>query len=311
MIDTLKRGLAHLPPRPRRVVELVLRAVDDFFEDELFVWAAAVAFYGVLSMFPLLLASMALAMQLSDPDWAIAQLNELLAEVLPMSAEFVEDTVYGAYEARGSVGLISVAALLWTGSRVFNALTRALNIAYDVPERWTFLHRLGIQLLMTVTLGAVLVLAMVSHWAATFVHRVLDVIPADRQLMLAVLRETVTLGLLLLATFLIYRFVPRRRQSWKSALAGAVLATAGFRILRPIFVYYVEQFAEYELVYGSVATVVLVLLWSWLMSIVLLFGGEIAAHWQMMMVDGMSGEQVEREKRENSPRRRMDREAHA
>lgn len=311
MKETLKRWISHLPPRPRRLVQLVLRAGGDFFEDELFVWAAAVAFYGVLSIFPLLLAAIALAMQLTDPEWAIGLLHQMLVEVLPLSAEFVEETVQGAYDARGSVGLISIAALLWTGSRVFNALARALNTAYDVPEKWGYLRRLAIQLLMTVTVGLVLVLAMVSQWAATFFSSLIDLLPANRQLAVSAFKEVITLGLMLLASFLVYRFVPRVKQHWHSALAGAVVATVGFRILRPIFVYYVEQFGKYELIYGSVATVILVLLWSWLMSIVLLFGGEIAAHWQMMFIEGRSAEEIGREKKARSPRRRPREEAHA
>jgi membrane protein len=106
--------------------------------------------------------------------------------------------------------------------------------------------------------------------------------------------------LLLSAFFLIYRFVPRGAGHTKSAAAGAVTATALFMISNPIFQYYIQRFGSVNVIYGSLAILVIVMIWIYIVCLITLFGAEVAAHTREMVFDGRSAEEVGRRHNERS-----------
>jgi hypothetical protein len=114
-------------------------------------------------------------------------------------------------------------------------------------------------------------------------------------------------GVLLFIAFLLtYKFVPRREVDWRAALPGAVLATVLLLAARPLFTGYVEGFADYNLIYGSLGVLVVLIIWTWIMAMILLFGGEVVAHIQMMLIEGLSAEEVERRHKLRSPIRKAE-----
>lgn len=125
-------------------------------------WAAAIAYYGLLSALPFLLAATSLAAAVVDGGWAVEQATGVLAGFLPEGGEQVERIVRGAVESRGRIGLLSTLALVWTGGRAFAALTLALNAicgadaADDAPR--CFLVSVG----MLVVVGLAFAGALVS-----------------------------------------------------------------------------------------------------------------------------------------------------
>lgn len=97
-------------------------------------WAAALACYTLLSLFPLLLAGLAIASSVGDAGWAEARLVALLGEALPSGGVDVESLIGDAVAERGRVGILSLIIFLVTGRRVLGALTKALNLVSDVDE---------------------------------------------------------------------------------------------------------------------------------------------------------------------------------
>lgn len=281
--------------------EVLSRATSDMFVDRFPQWAAAVAFQALLSLFPFLIAGASIAGAFVEPEWAVSEAHRLLADVLPEAAEFVEDTVREAIDMRAGAGALSMVFLLWTGSQVFNSLTVALNVAYDVEERYGFFKLMAIQLLMTVTVGLFFVGAILANLLLDVLWNLLGVAPEERGLLFAVLDTLFPAALLWLAFFLVYRFVPRVRQDWRSAAGGALVATVLFLVARPLFVTYVQEFATYNLIYGSVGIVVLLLLWVWIAALITLFGGELASHIQMRVFDGLGDEEIRRRHERRSP----------
>ena len=107
--------------------------------------------------------------------------------------------------------------------------------------------------------------------------------------------------LLVAALFLLYRFVPRGNRHASSALIGAVAAAAMFVTANPIFQYYVQHFSNFNAIYGSLAILVIIMLWIYISSVITLFGGEVAAHTREMIYLGRSAEEVGRRHDERSP----------
>lgn len=269
------------------VGQLVYIAVKDLLDDDGPQWAAAIAYYTLLSSFPLLLAVAALAAYFVDPAWAVQQITSFLGRYLPTGQSELQEVARSAIEARGTIGTLSFITLLWSGSRVFGVVTKALNAAYDVKEDYGFVKRTLLRVIMLLTLGLVLVLALASPSLLRLAMDVLAILPGGGESLVAgLIRRLIPALLMLLAFFLIYYFVPRSKQSWQAALIGAVVAAALYLIARPLFLTYVGRFSNVNLIYGPIAALVVILLWTYVVALILLFGGELAFHSHKMLVQG-------------------------
>jgi membrane protein len=293
-----------------RLGKMVVSSAKDFMRDSGPQWAAAIAYYSLLSVPPLLLAIASIAAFFVNPQWAIDQATRLLEEFLPQGSDQIESVITNAIEARGSVSLLSIGSLLWTGTRVFGVITKALNIAFTTRESYSFFKRTLIEFVMLLTVGLLFVLALAAPPTLDLLRNVLEVLPAENAL-LDVTVAVVPMLLLMLAFFLIYRYVPRRDVSWEAALLGAALATLLFLAARPLFTTYVRRFANYNLIYGSLAIVVIMVFWAWIVGVILLFSGEVAAHTQSMLLEKQTQEHVEQEHRQLAPTLRQDEEGNS
>jgi membrane protein len=280
---------------------LAVRSAKDLSADGAPHLAASIAYYAFLSLFPLLLAFVAISSFFVQPQWAVEQIGRLLEEYIPEADEFVQQTIEGAMGAGAIASLVAIPLLLWTGSRVFRSLTRALNIVFDAKEYASFWKRLLIELLMTIGIGFVMLLALTANFFIDPIFRALNFLPVDNGTIYEVLRAVIPALLLLTAYFLIYYYVPRRVVHWKSALFGAVLGAVLFMIVRWGFMLYVQNFAEFNLVYGALGMAIVLMIWAWLVAFVTLVAGSVASHYQMMIVEGMSEEEVKRIHEERSP----------
>jgi membrane protein len=275
---------------------MFIQAVKDFFHDSGPQWAAAIAYYSLLSTIPLLLVVASVAAFFVDPNWAVQQATDLLGRFLPTDGGQLKRIVNEAIAARGSVSLLSMAFLLWTGTRVFGTVTQALNIVYDVDESYGFLKRILVELVMVLTIGLLFVVALASRWLINLLWRNFQSLPGSGQ---GLIFQVI---LLLLTFFLLYSFVPRRQVNWRAALLGAILATLLILAARPLFLTYVQRFAAYNLIYGSLAIVIILVFWAWMVAVIVIFAGEVASHTQAMLIEGQTAQEVEREHRLRSPK---------
>ncbi|HSJ52577.1 MAG TPA: YihY/virulence factor BrkB family protein [Anaerolineae bacterium] len=276
----------------RRFFLMLLVAGKDFFHDNGPKWAAAIAYYALLSAFPLMLAAASIAAYFVDPQWAVDQLTQAMDELLPEASGQVEDIVQGAVETRVTASLLSFASLLWTGTRVFGAITVALNIAAGSEQSYGPLRRTLVEIIMLLTLGVVFVLAFVGQPASRWLWQVLGREAGTWTFRLV--NEGLPIVFLFAAFLLSYRFVPRNRPTWRAALAGASVGILLFLAARALFLYYLRRMGDYNLIYGSLAIAIILLLWAWLVANILILGGEVAAHTQAMLVEGKPAEEVER-----------------
>lgn len=264
-------------------------------------WAAAIAFYGLLSVFPMLLAAAAIAAYFVDPEWAIEEGARLMGNFIPSGSERIRSIVEGAIQARGRVSLFSILALSWSGSRVFGVVTRALNTAYDTSEPYGFLKRVLVEILMMLTIGLLFVLALSSRFLIGFISNISDVPDLQGNWWWATIRFVIRPLLLVTSVYLTYQFVPRRKVRWWAALAGAIFFTTVFLIAQPLFTDYIRRFANYSLIYGPLAIVIILVLWTWIVANILLLGGELVSHIQDILIEEKPVEQVEERHKKRDP----------
>ncbi len=285
----------------KRLGYLLVQVGKDFAQDAAPQWAAAIAYYTLLSTFPLMLAAASIASYFVDPEWAISQLTGAVGDFVPHGEEQIEEIVQEAMDARGTVGLISIATLLWSGSRVFSAVTVSLNIIYDVDERYNFFKRTAIDIAMLFTIGVLFILGVASRYFLNLFLGSGGLMPDQGNILYNLGLDIIPVFLLGIAFFLTYLFVPRRRVDWKAALVGGVAATALFVIVRPLFFQYIQSFGEFSIIYGSIAIIIILVIWAWIGGMILLFGGELVSHIQQMFIEGLSKEEVNRRHKRRSP----------
>jgi len=201
-----------VPPNPtaspvRRFGSAVAETARSLVAQNAAEWAAAIAYYALLSAFPLMLVAASVAALAVDPAWAVERATAVLGEFLP-GGEQIEAIVQGAVASRGRIGLFSGLALLWTGGRALAALTLALNgvcdddDADDAPRR--FLVSLGLLALVGMGFLAALLAGMLVDelWGAV------GVLPGATGPTFAVARTAIQAVALLGAFYLVYRLVP-------------------------------------------------------------------------------------------------------
>jgi len=260
----------------------VKRTVREFQVDNLKDWAAALTYYSVLSIFP------ALVVLISLVDLAgrstIQTLLDNLGQVAPGSVnQILEGAIRNLQQTRGSAGLlalIGLAAALWSASNYIAAFMRASNAIYDVPEGRPVWKTLPIRIAVTVV---VMVLLAVSAVAVVATGGLADRIGRLLGLGSAVVTVWDLLKwpvLLLLVSFmfaLLYWASPNARQGFRWVTPGGILAVVVWVIASVAFAIYVANFGSYNKTYGSLASVIIFLVWLWLSNTAILLGAELNA----------------------------------
>lgn len=259
--------------------QILSHTFHQFHENDLFTSAAAMSYFGLLTLFPALLILLALG------NWITAgtELMTRLLQVFPASADFLRSTVRSLSDVGPWVILSCVIVLLWAGSWVFTVVERALNRIWQTSPR-TFLHGRAITLAMIGLVGLVLsasiLLTSVLVWTEQFVSRLsprqwtvlLSISSAFWQLILAGASAMITMLIFLL----VYRFMPNTKVYFHDALPGAVVAGLLWELAKYVFAWSLQYF-HYDQIYGSVGTVVAVLTWGYVSSLILLFGAQLTA----------------------------------
>ena len=243
--------------------------------------AAVIAFYAFFSLFPLLLLAI-YALSVALPDGVTENyLMDLLSPYFPAMKD-AHDIIaqnIGQLSSGGNVGLISGVTLAWSASSGFIALQQALDTIFCTEQQRSFVARRIIAFLMLIillllTLGSALVLWLSPLVTASplmqngllrwfgFVHGVSRVI----------------FPLSLVAGFIVcFRYLPSRRIDWVFLFPGAIVSTLALDLGREVFVWYVTHISRYHMIYGGLTTVMLLVLWMYVGSILVLFGAEVSA----------------------------------
>jgi membrane protein len=266
---------------PRGWWQIIRRALKESSADHVSMLAGGVAYFAFLALFPALIAAVTIYGLVADPAQVTAQVQSL-AGTLPQEAQplIVDQLNSVAASGDGALGIglvVSLLAALWAASSGTGNLVQAVNLAYDEDESRGFVKLRGTALLLT--LGAIVFLLLTLALVAV-VPPVLDALQLGvvGTILAQVVRWALLVGLVIAALAVVYRVAPDRdapKFSWVSP--GAVVAT-GLWILGSIgFSLYVNNFGSYNKTYGALAGVVVLLLWLYLTSYIVLLGAEINA----------------------------------
>ncbi|MBI2869885.1 MAG: YihY/virulence factor BrkB family protein [Chloroflexi bacterium] len=259
-------------------IRLVFNTVQELGQDEGAERAAAMSYYAILAVFPLLLGLIAVLGLFLPSETVQMHLFSLVQQNFPASSELLERNITSIIRLRGTLGIISIAGLMWTGSGLFGALSRSVNHAFDVKKRRPIYIEKPRQLVMALATGLLIIFSM----GANVVFDIVANIDVEGSYRLADVGSKVLAFLLILLVFiLLYKFLPNTETQWRFSLAGALLGAVLFEILRNLFIYYVNQ-ANYQLVYGSVASIIALFVFAYFSSLILILGAEFASEFRRL-----------------------------
>lgn len=265
---------------------LAKRVWVQFEEANLLAWSGYLAFSFLLSLFPLLILLTGVAPYLEVSPSQV--MNLLFRYAPPEAASLLRNTVQEIF-GKPKAGLISFGALfaIWSASRGFLAIIRALNHAHGVEEDRSFIRLYLTALWLLLTAGGLLftnlVLVALGPVASAFLAAY---VPGGEVWSLAwdVTRWILQLSLALLMLALIYYFAPACHNGWHWISPGAMLALVIWVLASIGFTLYVQNFGNYGSVYGSLGAVIVLMLWFQITGNVIILGGvvnaEIAKAWK-------------------------------
>src|SRR5689334_10250541 len=255
-------------------------ALHQFHENDLFTSAAAMSYFGLMALFPALLVLFAIGNKLAGGG----QLLSHAIDVYPGSSKFLRDTIEAFSDIGVGAVITCVVLVFWAGSWVFAVIERALNRIWGAVSR-TFLHGRALTIGMVALVGLLLSFSvlftsivvalreMTGRLSPRQIERytlLVSVGSAFWQVVFAAGSYLITVALFVL----IYRFMPRAAVTLRDTLPGAFLAGLLWELAKYIFASSLHYF-HYDQIYGSVGAVVAVLTWSYVSSLILLFGAQL------------------------------------
>ena len=287
-LGELKRSILDSPAVRNKTSVLIGRVLKGMGDIESTHLAAGVAYYALLSLFPLLLGLLSIGGILLSSEGTYQGLLDFVTENLPGSQAFVEQNVGDVVQFRGVVGIGAIIGFLWTASVGFGAVARSVNRAWGIRINRPFYVAKPLHILMALAVGA---LFLVSTTATSIIEVITDPerdlgIPGQGfflQLGLAHLAlRLVPWGINIFIFLMIYRFAPNCKTYWRYIWPGALVAAVLLEVSKGLFLWYLDNVAIYNQVYGSVASVIVLLFWIYVSALILILGAEIGAEHSRM-----------------------------
>jgi membrane protein len=285
--DTAADGRQPAPDSPAQLgggswLAAARRSLREFKSDSLQDHAAALTYYGVLSIFPGILVLVSLLGLIGRS--ATQPLINSLARAVPAAVRAIFLSAAGHLQSdhatAGILAIAGIAAGLWSASGYIGAFMRVSNAIYDVPEGRPFWKTTPIRLGLTLSIAVLLaVSALIVVVTGGLAHRVGQSIGLGPVAVLIwdIAKWPILLILVSLMIAILYWASPNAAHGFRWISPGGVLAVLLWLVASGLFTFYVANFGHYNKVYGSIAGVIIFMVWLWISNLVILFGAEFNA----------------------------------
>jgi len=284
-VNSAKRAGAALGRGVRDVLTLsglsAWRGLQGFYDSDDLTYAASIAYYALLSLFPFFLLAFAL---LGSATADAGNRNTVLTFVLkyfPTQFEFITAQLDAFRTSRVTLGVAGTIALVWGALGVFGAISTAVNYAWGVEQQRSFWKHKLFSFVMLLVAGLILLITLLLVSAsqvvgASWFTGVLEGFPGLVVLRGFTVRHATTLFFILVVG-LVYYFVPNAKVRFRDVWLGALVTGLLWKGVLEAFAWYVRDMTRFTRVNGSIAAVVVFLVWVYLQAVILLYGVEFTA----------------------------------
>ena len=268
--------------RVRQILSFVKDVFREYIEDRGSLFAAAISFFGLLSLIPLLLLGIAAFGYIMGSSEAARQYVLSFAKgFIPIGIEDLEQNLKALSGQSGILGGLGVLGLLWTGSQVFVILQQVLNVALGAQRRVSFLRARGVALGMVIVAGVLLALSIGITSLLTAVRgfkvELWGIRAGNLEAVWSFVGILLPIVISIIAFAFIYKFLPLKNIGTAAPMIGGVTAGLLFEIAKHAFHWYVTNIANLSRVYGSLGGVVVMVLWIYYVSVITVLGAEVAS----------------------------------
>ena len=242
--------------------------------------SASLAYYGLFSIFPLLLAVVSIGSIFLEGDLVKVELLEIITQWIPVSANAVNSQVTTVLNLRGPVTVVAIISLLWSGSNVFEKVIVNVNRAFPQGSRPGFFKSRGMALL-------IIVVMILLFGTSLLISTVVEIFPAAENALFGKLIssarawiEVLQIAPLVLKFFLflaVYSWIPQSASIlFKARLIGALVTAVLWELSSRLLGWAISSgFTNYEIIYGSLASIMALMFWLYLSSYILFFGAHL------------------------------------
>ena len=277
----------------RHAGQLAQHTLRKFADDNCMQMAAAISYYVLFSLFPLVILAIAvLGLVLRDGDIQ----RDLVAELtglLPVDAGGARNVENAVREltgpSSGALGVLGLAGMAWTASAMFGVIRRSLDIAFDLSGKRPFVRQKLVDFGMLAMLGTLFLLSLGATAALRVTRSAVEDAPvvggiaSELGFGWAVASFLAPTAISFAAFALLYWLVPARHVRLRHVWPGALVAAVLFETVKLAFGVYIQSFTRYDLVFGSLGAVVTFLFLMFVSANVLLLGAELAAQYPRVM----------------------------
>lgn len=270
---------------PRVLITLARETLREFGADHCSLMAAGISYYVIFSIFPLLLFLISvLSFFLTDADAKERVVNVVL-EQIPLTQDegrdFIRQLIDQVIAARGVLGVLGLAGVIWSASAIFGAMRTALNVVWDIERKRPLVQQKLIDLSLVLGVGLFFLLSLGSTTLLQIVRNLTDEALGPISQATGVLWNAAFLVLPGILSFMgftvLFHFLPNTQVRWREALFGALIAALLFEVGKNAFAIYVRNFGNYQATYGALGGLFAFLFWTYLSASFMLLGAEAAA----------------------------------
>ena len=248
-------------------------------EDDINGYAAQITFYLLLSIFPFLLFIMILL----SHTLLLSNLNALeFSNVIPDYIYYFIFDIVSDVTTHQTDTLLSFSVILtvWSAAKGVRGIIKGMNQAYKAKESRSIILLFAMSFFYTIALAAIIILSVALIVFGNKLGKTLFIFLKLPWLYLElwnVLRFVIPIFFMLLIFVLIYKATPNKNLKIKEVYPGAIFSTLSSLAASQIFSYYIDHYADFSLVYGSIGSIIALVLWLYLISIIMMLGGELNA----------------------------------
>jgi membrane protein len=260
-----------------QIKEFSKRFTERFEEDNVTLLAAALAYYFLLAVFPLLIVAFAIIPYFNiSADDAMGFITSVVPGEL---ASVFQDNIVNLVETpRGGLLTVGIIGALWSASNGINAFIKASNEAYDVEEERSFivvrLIAFGLTIAMILAVVIAILLPVFGNVILGFITSFLG-IGSQMTILLHILRYVISILVITVLLMMLYRFAPNKKIPFKHIIPGALTASILWQVISFGFSIYISNFGNYSATYGSLGGIIILMIWFFLTGIILMVGAII------------------------------------
>ena len=243
--------------------------------------AASTSYYALLSLLPLILGVSAILGIFIGSEGLQKAIIDFIVQYLPGSEEFIDHSVSSLIDYRGTIGIVSVIGLIWAGSGLFGSITIVINRAWGIQKDQPFYknkpRQIAMALGISIIFGLSISLSAIIQWATS--------IEIGGRTIATLLGGETSTAVLRMPTILIsfgifaslYKIIPNTNTKWNEIWLGSIVACILFEASKFLFVWYLDEYSRYDQLYGNMASIIILMVWTYISAFILILGAEIAS----------------------------------